>query len=157
MQIEIHRKPSFRKGGPASMQAQVTVVTGERRNRRSITRHVVRRGTSWVGLNPDERAIPLNKQYEAELATAQNDLADAVSRLQNLQKKLEEIQEAEPKNSLDGIRIAAAKEMLKGMITTTALEVFAAETIVDYAKAKLEIVRDELPLNVEFVGPGLTY
>ena len=156
MQVEIHGKPSFSKNGA---RAQVIVLVGEGRNRRSITKHAERRAigpttVGYFGLNPDERAIPLNEKYEAELAETKSDLTSAEAALRILQKKLEEVGDVDP-SKVDEINIAAAKAMLEGMIETVKLEVYAAEFIVDDAKSKLDQVRQDLPLEVEFVGGDL--
>ena len=118
----------------------------------------MRRGTSWVGLNPDERAISLNKQYEAELQVAQHDLASAIAVLDKLQKKLDDLTEISLKSAtLEDVNIAAEKKMLINVIVLAKRRIIYTKEILDDAEMKLAIVRREVPLEVEFFGPGLTY
>lgn len=129
--------------------AQITVTVGEGRSRRSFTRHLQRRGGAWIGLNIDERAVPLNKLYEAELRKAEIDLADAETWVKDLQKRLEVVGDVDP-SKVDEINIEAARAMLDGMIETAELDVYAAAFILDDAETKLAIVQRELPLMMEF-------
>ena len=132
-----------RKGG------QITVTVGEGRNKRSFTRHL---SPALIGLNIDERAIPLNELYEDELAIANGDLACAEARLKGLKKGLEDAK-AQAKvalsNDIASVSAGIIAE-LETAITRTELEVYAAKFIVDDAEAKLDIGRRELPLMMRF-------
>jgi hypothetical protein len=130
---------------------QITVTVGEGRNRRSFTRHLHRQGGVMVGLSIDERAIPLNELYEDELAIAKGDLACAERRLKEFQKKLEAIEVAP-----DGADIAAESELaiyhvgLQEQVEAAEATVIDATKAVDDAETKLDIVRRDLPLMMEF-------
>ncbi|MBI2062188.1 MAG: hypothetical protein HYT64_00620 [Candidatus Yanofskybacteria bacterium] len=138
--------------------AQVTVVTGEGRNRRSFTRHVESRGYhSWVGLNIDPRAIPLNKLYEQELAEAKSELFNAEAAVRNLEKKLENIDKSPEGDIITESMLLAAYVALDEQLEIAQDDVCVAAKSVDDAKTKLDIVRREVPLEIEFTGPGLTY
>lgn len=160
MKIRTHGKASLSRDGRRA-QVTVLIVDIDGRNRRSITRHVRLVNGSWVGLNPDERAIPLNKLYKDKLRIAQDDLASAVSILAGLRRKLEEEENLtfEEKVQLYTENVGDASEKVKEMlcddITRAELEVYAAEALVDDAESKLDQVRREHPLEVEFVGAGL--
>jgi len=132
-----------RKGG------QITVTIDEGRNRHSFTRHLHRQGGALVGLNIDERAIPLNKRYEDELRTAEADLTSAEAALKVLEKKLGVVADVDP-SKVDEVNIAAAKAMLESMIEIATAEVATAMSFVNDAEVKLHIVRRELPLMMEF-------
>ena len=147
MQIEIHGKPSISANG---RKAQVTVLIGKGYNRRSVTRHAVRRGYAWVGNNPDERAIPLNARYEAELAEAKNKLSIAETALDVLKKTLDKANEV-----IQEVAVAIVKDELETAITTARANAMAADIAVDDAEKKLAQVQRELPLEVEFVGDDL--
>jgi len=159
MKVQIHGEPIFSKRGA---RAQIIVLVGEGRNRNSITKHAQRRvvgpnAVGYFGLNPDERAIPLNEQYEAELAEANSKLTIAEAALANLEKKLGMANEATPETEIDEIANADTMVILSVMIQKCKLEIVAAIKAVDDADKKLAIVQRDLPLEVEFVGPGLTY
>ena len=135
---------------------QITVTIGEGSNKRSHTRHLHRQGGALIGLNIDERAIPLNERYEQELAEAKSKLASAEAALDGLKKKLEVIEGVEPHDAVETLGVDAAKAMIKAMIEIIMVEVTTAEEHFIDAKAKLDIVRRDLPLLLEFHGPGLT-
>lgn len=128
---------------------QITVTVGEGSNRRSFTRHLQHHNGAWVGLNIDPRAIPLNKLYEDELSEAKSDLASAKKTLKDLGARLSIVNDVDP-SKVDEINIEAARTMLEGLIKTTELKIYDAEAIVDDAELKLDIVRRELPLMMEF-------
>ncbi len=154
MQVEIHGKPSFSKKGA---RAQVVVLVGEGRNRRSVTRHVERRGYSWVGLNPDERAIPLNERYEHELTGTQHQLGQEEEELDVLKRRLEalETEEKEVASLYDAAALDVERDKLVEAITMArAKAAFAALVLAD-AEVKLTIVQREVPLEVEFYGDEL--
>ncbi len=148
-------------------RAQVTVLIGEGRNRRSVTRHVEqhpigKKSFGWFGFNPDPNAVPLNELYEDELIIAKSNLASAEAVLADLEKKLEKVEGVEKSqmaldNILGDIAVAVVKNELLGAIETAQDTVYASTALVDEAETKLDIVQREVPLEVEFVGPGLTY
>jgi len=136
---------------------QVTVLIGSGSKRRSVTRHISLVGRSWIGLNPDPRAIPLNEQYEQEFAEAKSELVSAETRVGIIEKKLEEISKAPEGDIVTESMLLAAHVTLEEQLELAQDNVYAATADVADAKAKLNIVRRELPLEVEFDGPGLTY
>ena len=155
MQIKIHGVPQFYTRGRKRM-VQVTVLVGEGAEKRSETRHGEVRGTKVFGLNTDRRAVPLNEQAESDLTEAQSNLASAEATLKSLEKKLEAAEKIEPETVVDEAMIDACKMLLEDAISDAKMEVEATEATFDDATAKLAHVRRELPLEVEFVGPGLT-
>ena len=138
-------------------RAQVTIPTGKGLNQRSVTRHIGLVGDRWIGFNPDERAIPLNERYEDELTVAKSKLASAEAALKDLRKKLGEVETDTPETIIDAAMLKEMRAELDEAIKIAQNNVYAASADVDNAKEKLNIVRDELPLEVEFFGPGLTY
>ncbi len=144
MKYQITSFSEGKKGG------QITVTVSEGANRRSFTRHLKRQNGAWVGLNIDERAIPLNERYEQELTEAKREFASAEAVLKALLRKREALIEA----TEDG---PVASERERAITLATAPEIEAAEDkvaeateAVDDAEAKLDIVRRELPLMMEF-------
>lgn len=129
--------------------AQITVTVGEGRNRRSFTRHLEYRG-GWVGLNIDERAVPLNERYEQELDEAKNELSNAKSSLKNLRDEFMKMEAETPENIDEVAMLKEIKTELTETITGAELRFYAAEAIVDDAEAKLDIIRRELPLMMQF-------
>ncbi len=84
-------------------------------------------------------------------------MADAKVALKGLEKKLEAVEEAEPLTLFQGMAKDVAKVELEDAIGNAKMEIEAAEFMVDDAETKLRIVQREVPLEVEFFGPGLTY
>lgn len=149
MKIEIHGEPSFYTKRRKQM-AQVVVLIGEGAQRRSTTRHAELKGGRWFGLNPDERAIPLNNLYTADLINAKAELAGEQATLNQLLEKLAELEAETPE---DILAVATRKEMLvelKAAIDEAHAFVMFAKTEVEEAELKLRIVQQELPLEVEF-------
>jgi len=153
MRVRTYGMPSFSKD---RQRAQVVVLVGEGQNQRSATRHVQRMGFNcWLGFNPDPRAIPLNAQYEAELQTAQADLTEANKALMSLRGKLVEVEAETPETIVDAAMLKEMRAELEDAIGAAQATVSFAESEVDEAETKLAHVRRELPLQVEFYGPGL--
>lgn len=133
-------------------RAQITIVTGEGHNRRSFTRHVQRRGYNWIGLNIDPRAVPLNEKYEQELAEAKSKLASAEAAIRSIEKKLEDVSKAPEGDILTESMLLAAYVTLEDQLEILQDDLRTATLAVDDAEAKLDIVRREVPLEVEFSG-----
>ena len=127
--------------------AQITVVVGEGRNRRSFTRHLDRNG---FGLNIDERAIPLNRHYEQELAEAKRKLASAETALKSLRKRLEEAEKVEPETLFQGLLVEVVIAEIGDMIAAAEAEGAEATVALEDTEAQVEVVRRELPLMMTF-------
>ena len=126
-----------KKGG------QITVTVGEGRNRRSFTRHLHHQGGALIGLNIDGRAIPLNERYEAEFAEAQAEMASTEAELKKLMKERDE-------KTTDPTVTDEDKAVLEATIAIATVKVLDATEVLDDAETKLDIVRRELPLMMEF-------
>ena len=103
-----------------------------------------------VGLNIDERAIPLNERYEVELAETMGDLTSAEAALDSLKKRLEKVNAAEPERFIENVAVAIIKMETEMAITAARGAAMQAQKNLDDAKKKLTIVRLELPLMMEF-------
>lgn len=128
----------------------VTVTVGEGAQRRSTTRHIGFVNGAWFGHNPDERAIPLNQRYTAELLAAKGDLAGEQATLTQLEEELLKLETAEPTENMDAAMIAGYKAELAEAIAEAKALVDFAEAGVAEAGLKLHIVQREVPLEVEF-------
>ena len=109
-----------------------------------------------VGLNIDERAIPLNERYEQELAEAQSNFSVAKARLSGFKERMPRIEDgtAEPEetamSAIDTVMFGDFKTKLAAHIEGAKNDVAIAETALNDAETKLDIVRRELPLMMEF-------
>ena len=153
--IQIHGEPSFyRKHGKDMVQ--VTVLVGKDANQRSETRHAEFKNGKYVGLNTDHRAIPLNQLYEAELADAQSNFSVAKARLIGFKERMSRVEDgtAEPEetamSAIDTVMFGDFKTKLAAHIEGAKNDVAIAETALNDAETKLDIVRRELPLMMEF-------
>ena len=131
-------------------RAMVTVTTGEGAHRRSTTRHIGFTDGAWFGHNPDERAVPLNRRYTAELLAAKGDLAGEQATLTQLEEELLKLETTEPTTEMDTAMIAGYKAELAEAISEAKALVNFAEASVAEAELKLHIVEKEVPLEVEF-------
>jgi molybdopterin/thiamine biosynthesis adenylyltransferase len=110
-------------------KAMVTVISGEGAKRRSTTRHIVRDGNRWVGNNPNDSAKRLNLEAEAGVTAAQEGLAKATVALETLKTATE------------------VDRKVLGKARSTA---FFAKMNVNQKTKRLEFVRQNFPLIVEF-------
>ncbi len=141
MEYQVTSFSEGKKGG------QITVTVGEGRNRRSFTRHL---NSAMVGLNIDERAIPLNERYESELTIAKGNLASTEGKLELIKKQLEKANEVEPNGFIANVAIAIVKAELEAALDVAEEAVATTTEVVDDAETKLHIVQRELPLMMEF-------
>ncbi len=103
-----------------------------------------------VGLNIDERAIPLNERYESELTIAKGNLASTEGKLELIKKQLEKANEVEPNGFIANVAIAIVKAELEAALDVAEEAVATTTEVVDDAETKLHIVQRELPLMMEF-------
>ncbi len=158
--IEVSGASTYTRGAGRNKKtfAQVTFLSGEGSARRSRTAHPeFRPRDGYIGLNPDSRAVPLNALYERELREAESGLDVATSALTQLEDQLEKSQETEAASVPQAMIIITVELEIGLMIEAAKTKVEAARKVVYDAEKKLNIVQRELPLEVEFVGPGLTY
>lgn len=117
-------------------KAMVTVITGEGANQRSLTRHLVLKGDTWVGNTIDESAKGRHVAALALIANCEKDVEAKAKFLAEFEKKNPEIN---PKN----VKLVRASKSAK-------TEIVFAEFHLRQAVENLEEVRRQYPLQVEF-------
>lgn len=143
-------------------RVQVTVMLGEDREKRSVTRHLRREKGAWMGHNHDEAAVAVTRRARASFNEARNrDKSLKVLEELDLNTLIEIRAEFREKGQYDAI-LPEELEPLRGRIfglfsiglhpaaVQTRFEASAARAAVDLKTAQEHFEKVRVPEKVEF-------